>query len=121
MTIAKLRHVDKGGKSYDVLTFWCPGCEHIDAQGERQGGTHMLPVNTQDEHPSWTWNMSLTAPTLSPSILSRHDYWRGEGVPPRRFICHSFMRDGQMEFLSDCTHTLAGQTVPLPDLPGWLL
>lgn len=28
--------------------------------------------------------------------------------------CHSFVRDGQIEFLSDCTHALAGKTVSLP-------
>ena len=29
--------------------------------------------------------------------------------------CHSFVREGRIEFLSDCTHALAGQTVELPD------
>lgn len=31
-------------------------------------------------------------------------------------VCHSFIRDGRIEFLSDCTHALAGQTVDLPDI-----
>jgi hypothetical protein len=30
--------------------------------------------------------------------------------------CHSFVRAGMIEFLSDCTHELAGKTVPIPDL-----
>lgn len=34
--------------------------------------------------------------------------------------CHSFVRDGKIEFLSDSTHKLAGQTVDLPPLPDWL-
>ena len=34
------------------------------------------------------------------------------------YICHSFVKDGQIQFLSDCSHELAGQTVPLPDWPG---
>ncbi|MGC4033677.1 MAG: hypothetical protein QM754_18485 [Tepidisphaeraceae bacterium] len=29
------------------------------------------------------------------------------------YRCHSFVRDGQIEFLGDCTHELAGKTVPL--------
>lgn len=29
--------------------------------------------------------------------------------------CHSFVRDGKIEFLSDCHHELRGQTVDLPD------
>jgi hypothetical protein len=34
--------------------------------------------------------------------------------------CHSFVRNGHIEFLSDSTHALAGQTVQLPPLPEWL-
>jgi hypothetical protein len=34
--------------------------------------------------------------------------------------CHSFVTDGKIEFLNDSTHKLAGQTVPLPDMPDWL-
>jgi hypothetical protein len=30
--------------------------------------------------------------------------------------CHSFLVDGQIQFLGDCTHALAGQTVPLPEI-----
>ena len=30
--------------------------------------------------------------------------------------CHSFVTDGRIQFLSDCTHALAGQTVDLPDI-----
>ncbi|MCZ4340562.1 hypothetical protein O4H52_03015 [Sphingomonadaceae bacterium G21617-S1] len=39
----------------------------------------------------------------------------GHRAPPA--VCHSFVRNGQIEFLSDCTHALAGQTVPLPPFP----
>ncbi|BAS10570.1 hypothetical protein AHiyo4_39920 [Arthrobacter sp. Hiyo4] len=34
--------------------------------------------------------------------------------------CHSFVRNGHIEFLSDSTHELAGQTMALPPLPEWL-
>lgn len=33
--------------------------------------------------------------------------------------CHSFVRDGKWEFLTDSAHKLAGQTVPLPPIPDW--
>jgi len=33
------------------------------------------------------------------------------GDPPEH--CHSFIRDGQIEFCSDSTHELAGKTVRL--------
>jgi hypothetical protein len=29
--------------------------------------------------------------------------------------CHSFVTNGKIQFLADCTHKLAGQTVELPD------
>lgn len=31
-------------------------------------------------------------------------------------VCHSFVTDGCIQYLGDCTHRLAGQTV---DLPAW--
>lgn len=37
-----------------------------------------------------------------------------DGLPSR---CHSFVRAGMIEFLSDCTHALRGQTVSIPDWP----
>ena len=86
--------------------FYCPGCD----------STHGVPV-TGDR--KWGWNGSLEAPTFTPSILVTYPAnpaaveefkeWRTE----RR--CHSFVTDGRFQFLSDCTHGLAGQTVPLPD------
>lgn len=36
--------------------------------------------------------------------------------PPH--VCHSFVTDGKIRFLSDCTHDLADQTVPMEDLYG---
>jgi hypothetical protein len=41
---------------------------------------------------------------------------RGEVVQKKvPKICHSFITDGRIQFLGDCTHRLAGQTVPIPD------
>jgi len=49
----------------------------------------------------------MDKPTFAPSLLCNgHD-------PALR--CHSFVRDGRIEFLPDCQHALAGQTVELPD------
>jgi hypothetical protein len=92
----------------------CPGCEP---------GAHVLPVSwlpagesAESPHaagkPHWTFDGNLERPTLAPSILSRSEY--GEAREVR--ICHSFVRDGRIEFLGDCTHALAGQTVDLPEI-----
>ncbi len=96
---------------YQALQFWCPGCEVI-IDGERRGGLHMLAVNTTVRSPSWSFDGNLEAPTLSPSILTRHG---SDGM-----VCHSFLRAGVFEFLSDSTHQFAGQHVPMPDLPDWV-
>ena len=110
---AMLRHVaigDDETRWYDCLAFICPGCLLRDTEGT---GLHMLPVNTDKTSPSWEWDGNLEAPTLSPSILT------GKNDPD--FKCHSFLRAGVFEFLSDCTHSLAGQNVPMPDLPDWFV
>lgn len=78
------------------LTLWCPGCGH-----EKH-----VPVL---DHPdAWQWNGNEEHPTLYPSI-DQTARWP-EGV--RR--CHSFVRGGSIQYLGDCTHALAGQTVDLP-------
>lgn len=58
----------------------------------------------------WTFDGNLEAPTFTPSLLVH-----GAVTHPR---CHSFLKGGTWEFLSDCTHALKDQKVPLPDLPS---
>lgn len=109
-----LRNVDDHGVRYQALMFMCPGCKTGPGMGS---GLHMLPVNSSEKSPSWAWDGNLEAPTLSPSILTHTGpYVDGKGVG----ICHSFLKAGVFEFLSDCTHSMAGQNVPMPDLPTWV-
>lgn len=65
----------------------------------------ILPIyiGNKSQSPSWKWNGSTDIPTFEPSILSK------DGVN----VCHSYVRDGFVEFLSDCTHEYAGQKLPL--------
>lgn len=58
----------------------------------------------------WTYNNNPDKPTVRASILVRFHH-RGKDM-----VCHSFITDGQIEYLSDCTHDLAGKTVELPEL-----
>ena len=101
--------------------FRCPGCQQ----------THVVPIGEGDG-PRWGYNGNDDAPTFTPSILvqSGHhapghkggDCWCNfEARTGRKSgfacgVCHSFVNDGQIQFLGDCTHALAGQTVPLPDI-----
>lgn len=103
-----LRNGSDGG-----LTWWCPGCD----------SSHHIKVG-EGAGPRWGWNGSAEKPTFTPSVLvtwgSYADpNWKPEpdDGPDVSGRCHSFVVDGQMQFLSDCTHALAGQTVPIPPWP----
>jgi hypothetical protein len=74
--------------------FFCPGC----------GFAHWFKTDGG----GWTWNGDCENPTISPSVLA----WAGA------FRCHSFVTDGRIRFLDDCTHNMRGQTVELPEFPG---
>lgn len=117
---SSLRTVDDHGVTYTALMFVCPGCAApytlSDGTEVSPSGLHLLPVNSPQKSPSWDWDGNLDAPTLSPSILTGGGT---RGVDDRPFVCHSFLRGGVFEFLSDSTHSLAGTSVPLPPLPGW--
>lgn len=61
----------------------------------------------------WEWDRNAECPTFSPSLLVWYDNPDGT----RGMTCHTFIRAGHIEFLGDCTHALAGQTVPIPAWP----
>jgi hypothetical protein len=97
--VEKLTFLD----GHEERAFDCPGC----------GEYHSVPVSGPK---AWGFNGSDERPTFTPSILvrgTRCDWVDGKPVNPRPAVCHSFVRDGRIEFLSDCTHSLAGQTVAL--------
>lgn len=85
-----------------TVRWWCPGCKR----------SHLVPV--VGGRVTWSFNGDLEKPTLSPSVLV-HQRMHSDGseYSPQ---CHTFIRDGSIEFLGDCTHALAGQTVPMEAL-----
>lgn len=102
------------------LWFFCRSCD----------APHSLNVGA-GTGPRWGYNSNAEAPTFTPSVLVQHDQWE----PPATTldiaekirigeikqtkvakVCHSFVTDGRIQYLGDCTHGLAGQTV---DLPEW--
>jgi hypothetical protein len=92
------------------LIFWCEGCK-----------THHYVQH--EGVPKWDWCGSLQRPTVRPSILCRgtvpitdeeHTILMNGGlVDPKPTVCHMMIRDGQIEYLGDCTHALAGRTVAM--------
>lgn len=104
-------------RNNDGYAISCPGC----------GEDHYIG-------PSWGFNGDFERPTFSPSLLVRcghyadpnHPCWcthNAERVSNGQeesgfkcFRCHSFITDGKISFLSDCTHDLAGKEVDLPEV-----
>jgi hypothetical protein len=107
---AKMRSVAGG------FVWWCPAC----------GEPHPLPS-------SWTFDGNLEAPTFSPSfkhtgvqtVKDDKGEWTGEWVKDASgavvpWCCHYVVTAGQVAYQGDCTHAMASQTVPMPDLPEHL-
>lgn len=90
----------------DDLTyiFYCPGCKG-------HHGVWVDKPNPENGH-QWTFHGTFERPTFSPSIHIHFQNSKGE----QQTICHSFVKDGKIEFLGDCVHELKNQTVELPDV-----
>jgi hypothetical protein len=89
---------DKEITGYD-FAFKCPGC----------GFQHGFDVTGNI---TWKFNGDLNKPTVSPSILITMPYYGDE----KNIRCHSFIKDGFIQYLSDCSHKLAGQTIELAEI-----
>jgi hypothetical protein len=115
---AKDTHTGREG-----VTIFCPGCE----------SHHVVWIKNPDG-PVWRFNKDLNAPTFHPSLHIKtghhvtgspaaqceyciEDAADGEPLGSLCSVCHSIITDGRIQFLTDCTHALAGQTVDLPELP----
>lgn len=81
-------------------TFKCPACKNA----------HY--VNTNPEFGIvWQFNRDLAKPTVSPSI-----FVNASGTNSTVPKCHSFIKEGKIQFLNDCTHDLAGKTIDLTEI-----
>lgn len=82
---------------------YCDGCEMM----------HGVPT-------SWTFNGDFASPTVTPSMHITG--WQREGPigGQQDGVCHYVMTAGIITYCSDCTHKLAGQVVPIPELPKWV-
>ena len=125
--MARAKIAEDGQGRFYGIRITCPGCGHL----------HTLPTPwTPDGYerspyvankPQWEFNGDFDRPTFAPSILSRTGHYIGDGKPGNCYctapdpdftcgVCHSFVRDGRIQFLADCTHALASQTVDLSEI-----
>lgn len=87
----------KGERIEGYYLFKCPGCDFL----------HAITDNTyKGKAPKWDFNGDFEKPTFNPSYLLKN----------QETLCHSFIKNGKIQYLNDCTHHLKGQTVDLPDI-----
>ena len=60
----------------------------------------------------WTFNGNFEKPTFSPSMLVQYPKENPETGHVRE---HFFVKDGKIQYLSDCHHDMAGKTVDMID------
>ena len=103
------RFTTADGGYHGELGFYCPGCKqrHFinDKETELQSEEHYKLMGFKRPD-IWTFNNDFESPTIRASVLVR---WLNH-------CCHSFVTDGKIQFLNDCTHHLKGQTVELYDI-----
>jgi hypothetical protein len=103
-----------------TLYFWCKGCNCY----------HGVPID-KTKPLYWDFNGDYDKPTLNPSILVKSGHYLDnhqgscwctynaehpdDEASFKCLLCHSFIRDGKIQYLSDCSHELAGQTVELEE------
>lgn len=105
--------------SGNTVMYWCPGC----------GDSHAITVG-DGPGPRWSWDGDRERPTFAPSVLVRsghHARHHKPGAPCwcsmaaagedtggfKCYLCHSWVRGGMVELLSDSTHENAGKTLPM--------
>lgn len=93
----KVAKVKGGGQA-----FYCPGCERVHT------------INTVPELRHWSFNGDYQKPTFYPTI---HRRFAIVGTKAIAAECHCLISAGKIEFLKDCSHSLAGVTLDLPDWP----
>lgn len=108
MIRGKLRILGDNG-----IFFMCPGCKD----------GHRIFVGL-GPGPRWGFNGDFDKPTFTPSVLvtgfapSDIEGEFDDATKDKPFTCHSFVREGRIQFLGDCTHALAGQTVAMTPIKG---
>lgn len=123
---SKLRKWADPASGQEGLIYWCQGCKE----------SHTIRTKGPG---AWSWNGDVERPVFGPSVLvtgeqiteegwamiERGDSPPGGKYPSTPLRCHTFVgcngaQPGEVIFLSDCTHELAGTVQPLPDLPDWM-
>lgn len=103
----------------EYIEFICPGCSLRARASNPAYGNYWHAIDTNGKV-KWKWNGSLELPTFEPSVLFWLEHRPDEDEEEKKYVdsarCHSFVRNGRIEYLSDSGHPLSGQTVDLPEI-----
>lgn len=99
--MAKIKEVNAEPemRQHHQFLYGCLGC----------GWEHAFALKSEGGHHEF--NGDLEKPTVSPSLVQNF-------VPGK--MCHSFIKDGKIEYLTDCQHDYAGLTIELPDIDQFI-
>lgn len=108
-------HFRDGQREY---FFHCPGCKHGHRyttawSPKKKADYEAKHCGPNEKAPTWTFNGNLQSPSFQPSLLYRYTKTKNDEVQK---VCHLYVTNGQMQFLSDCTHEFAGKTVDMGDI-----
>jgi hypothetical protein len=97
----KLVYVQNLDSGEQRVLFQCPGCDNL----------HCIRTKpaTGSNQSCWGYDGNTEKPTFSPSVLTCPD------EPERR--CHIFVKEGKIQYLSDCWHAMKNTTVDMVKLP----
>jgi hypothetical protein len=84
-------NLEDGNKS-----FWCPGCERYHGIDPKK----------------WKITVVEGLPTVQPSILGEYYNWKYK----KEIRCHSYIKNGKIQYLGDCGHNLKNRTVNMKEL-----
>ena len=95
-------------KSTIGYSHWCTGCEEM----------HHIQV-TSPSGINWKFNNDPDMPDFKPSVKITYPGMSTEECSEWKLVvcCHYFIDNGHINYCSDSTHSLSGQSILLPDLP----
>jgi len=83
-------------------SFFCKGCKH----------EHVYQTEKSGKEMAWQFNEDLNNPTFTPSLLNTCP----NHPDPKQRLCHLYVTNGWIQYLGDCSHDLAGQTIEMEEI-----
>ena len=100
--------------------FHCEGCNSAHGVIVQGNGRPVWGFNNNEEKPTFTPSVLVRWVSMpeNPILDENGNYILGNDgrvKGAKDEVCHSFVTDGMIRYLNDCTHHLKGQTLELLD------